>query len=465
VNSLIPVSTKFQTIAISTIIAIVVFIFDLIAPLGIAGGVPFVLFVLSGLWFRKRSAILYLAIFASILTILGYYFSPPGGIGWVVLTNRSYALVAIWAVAIALWWNWHKKFSPDLLENDARQNQLKPMLAYQEGVFVSVMVILIIVSTILVIYKIEAEARNDVSKSLNTSLESAHLGINKQLELHKNTATIWANNANIIAATKELLGVSVDVKSLVAHSVQLKLRTFLEPLLNTFGYRGFFIINKEDVNLASFRDVNIGLVNLLSKQGKFLEQIRSGRSLISLPQTSDTPLKDINGEIIENLPTMFVASPIKNEEGSIIAVLAFRLEPDESFTPVFEASRFGESGETYAFDNKGLMISESRFNEQLKQIGLINHRHSDLSIEIRDPMVNMLLGEKPSLPRNELPLTRMVKSAIAGERGSDFDGYNDYRGVPVVGAWLWDDKLSFGSGGYGLFCWWMCCLSGLGIPI
>ena len=27
---------------------------------------------------------------------------------------------------------------------------------------------------------------------------------------------------------------------------------------------------------------------------------------------------------------------------------------------------------------------------------------------------------------------------------TDLEGYNDYRGVPVAGAWLWDDDLGFG---------------------
>ena len=62
---------------------------------------------------------------------------------------------------------------------------------------------------------------------------------------------------------------------------------------------------------------------------------------------------------------------------------------------------------------------------------------SVLSIEIRDPGVNMVAGHRPVLRRAQQPLTRMAADAVQGNSGYDVDGYNDYREVPVVGAWRW----------------------------
>ena len=39
--------------------------------------------------------------------------------------------------------------------------------------------------------------------------------------------------------------------------------------------------------------------------------------------------------------------------------------------------------------------------------------------------------------RHDLPLTRMAADAIAGNAGVDVEGYRDYRGVKVAGAWKW----------------------------
>ena len=77
-------------------------IFDFSLPLGVGGGVPYVLLVLLGGWFPKPKHIIVLAIVGSIMTVFGYLFSPSGGISWVVLTNRGLALFVIWTTALLL---------------------------------------------------------------------------------------------------------------------------------------------------------------------------------------------------------------------------------------------------------------------------------------------------------------------------------------------------------------------------
>jgi two-component sensor histidine kinase len=78
----------------------VVFLIDISLPLGIAGGVPYVLVVLIALSIHARNAILYVAVLCSVLTVLGYFTSPIGGEPLKVLANRSLALFAIWSVAL-----------------------------------------------------------------------------------------------------------------------------------------------------------------------------------------------------------------------------------------------------------------------------------------------------------------------------------------------------------------------------
>ena len=80
--------------------AAAIFAFDLSYPLGVAGGVPYVVLVLLGLWWPRRAAAFDLAAVATALTVLGFYVSPPGGVLWMVLTNRTLALFAIWVTAV-----------------------------------------------------------------------------------------------------------------------------------------------------------------------------------------------------------------------------------------------------------------------------------------------------------------------------------------------------------------------------
>jgi serine/threonine protein kinase len=63
---------------------------------------------------------------------------------------------------------------------------------------------------------------------------------------------------------------------------------------------------------------------------------------------------------------------------------------------------------------------------------------------VRDPGGNLTTGHHPSVRRSKLPVTKMVAAAREGVAGVDVDGYRDYRGVPVVGAWDWFPKYGFG---------------------
>jgi len=95
--------TSFITILIAVAIATTVFALDVSLPLGVAGGVPYVALVLAGWWFSSRQTIFLLATAATVLTLLGLFLSPAGGVLWVVLLNRAYAIFAIWVTAIILW--------------------------------------------------------------------------------------------------------------------------------------------------------------------------------------------------------------------------------------------------------------------------------------------------------------------------------------------------------------------------
>jgi hypothetical protein len=151
-------------------------------------------------------------------------------------------------------------------------------------------------------------------------------------------------------------------------------------------------------------------------------------------------LNDEKGELRANLPTMLVVGPLRDDKGKPIAALGLRIRPEDQFTRILQVVRFGRTGETYAFDKNGMLISQSRFDDDLKQLGLLADlpdARSILTVEIRDPQVNMAEGLRPRLRRAEQPLTRLAADAVLGKDGFDADGYRDYRGAPSVGAWRW----------------------------
>ncbi len=292
---------------------------------------------------------------------------------------------------------------------------------------------------------ITANSRNEIGESLSTVLETTQQAVRSWVKEHRAAAQIWADSPEVRRLTKELLSGQHTEAALRKASAQNEIRAWLRPVQAGTNYLGFFIIGPDNMNLGSSRDKNLGSPNLLVKQEDFLATIRSGETAMSLPQPSDVPLPDENGILRERQPTMFVGAHIRDESGAIIAVLTFRINPGEDFTDIFQRGRLGTSGETYAFDKRGLLISESRFDDQLREIGLIEPDELGiLNVAIRDPGVDLVKGESSNMPESQRPLTRMAESAVAGSSGIDLDGYRDYRGVPVIGAWLWDADLGLG---------------------
>jgi PAS domain S-box-containing protein len=437
--------TSLGMIILTALIGVSVFILDLVSPLGVAGGVPYVFLVFFSWWFRERAAPLYLALVASALTYLGFIYSPLGTAEWIVATNRFYAITAIWLLALVIWIASKRQSNHQYHEIEINGfNFNRTIRTEREWVFVAVLSVVILASTWGVIQHIDENTKSDVAKSLQTALKTSQVSIRSQLEEQKKSAKVWAKDKQIIAAVGELIGLPTHAATLINSQAQKNLRTWLTPVFRTTGYRGFFIIGKNNLSLASTRDNNIGVTNLLSQQEGFLDKIWAGQTEISIPQISDVPLIGKSGDLIHDSSTMFVATPIKFADEKVKAILVFRIDPHDVFAPTFEHGRLGESGETYAFSKDGLMISESRFNDHLIKIGLLSSNHSDLKIMVRDPGINMVLGGKPRLPRNKQPLTRMAQNATVKQDGLDLTGYADYRGVPVVGAWLWDEQLNFG---------------------
>ncbi len=78
----------------------VIFVIDASIPLGIAGGVPYILVVLISLWSPRKKMPVYMAATGSLLTIIGFFISPVGGELWQVIANRFLAIFAIWTATI-----------------------------------------------------------------------------------------------------------------------------------------------------------------------------------------------------------------------------------------------------------------------------------------------------------------------------------------------------------------------------
>ena len=94
----------------------------------------------------------------------------------------------------------------------------------------------------------------------------------------------------------------------------------------------------------------------------FLAVRWKAKTCLSPPFPSVVAMKDDTGRTRTGVPTMFVAAPIRDESFQVVGVLGLRIRPERN-SAASSAWAVGETGETYAFDKDGLMVSDSRFDE------------------------------------------------------------------------------------------------------
>jgi signal transduction histidine kinase/CheY-like chemotaxis protein len=278
-----------------------------------------------------------------------------------------------------------------------------------------------------------------------------------ELTISNEILSVWAEqnfkkinslsvNPRLSSITENLLALPRTQDNLVQSGILTQVRHHLAKETADLEQRGFFIIAPDGISIASRRDANIGTKNLIAMQRNDLfMRVLQGETVLIPPIVSDVPLTNTKGKLVVAQSTMFFLAPIKNSADKVIAALSIRLDPDKSFTRYTRMSRFGNTGETYAIDKNGLMISSSRFDKQLREIGLIeNSQKSALNVYVRDPGGNLFEGHPMPANMNTQPYTLMAASIISEIDGVNVEGYRDYRGIYVMGAWLWNDKLGIG---------------------
>ncbi|MCD6597684.1 MAG: PAS domain S-box protein, partial [Bacteroidales bacterium] len=248
------------------------------------------------------------------------------------------------------------------------------------------------------------------------------------------------HDEELVRLSSQLLDVSRNFKQSRYDVVHKKLAEFF----NEHNYKGSFIIDLDLNNIGSEDTAFVGKSNIIANsRSTLLKEVFKGEVVFIPPILSDS--------IIEILPEnskssmMYFVVPITDTTNTVIAALIQKIDPAHGFSEILQLSHVGETGESYVFNRNGRMLSRSRFEKDLMELGIFQEdQFGNLSIEIRDPGGNLTTGFEPTLPRKNQPLTLMAASATKGEAGINVKGYHDYRGVDVMGAWQWIDEMELG---------------------
>ncbi len=317
---------------------------------------------------------------------------------------------------------------------------------------------------------IQSQLKAQLTATLTANVTALGIWTTNQTRL----ATALTEDSTVRNLASQILQAPVPSRREIQTRPEIqKFANDLRPRLAPLGYELAQLVNTNYVVVANSRRIQpIGHLPVSDAHtNKFAELFASSEPVIITPfkpnqlsqrragtniffQQRTNTLRSIDrpnvnaGRLRRGDATMMqVAAPVRDSDGVIVGALALIINPDKEFSHILSVARWGNSGETYAFDQTGLLISHSRFDEQLKQLGLLEATNSSSALNLRldDPGGDLTRGFHLTNTEDEShPLIRLVASAVDGGDEVDIIPSRDYRGVPVVGASCWLPQFGFG---------------------
>ena len=319
------------------------------------------------------------------------------------------------------------------------------LLKKQLWIWPIIAVVLLATIGFVVSNSIRQTMENSLRSELQTLLDVERAMLLKWFRVQESSAQTLANDPQVRQAVIQLVEADSETapdtavdKTKSTDEMRARLSKELEPGMDASDFIGYVLVDKQQKVIAAHSKGLIG--QTIPQYETFLTRALDGQSTVCPPFPSVVLQKDKNGQLRSGVPTMFVSAPVRDQNLQVVAALAMRIRPEKEFTDILQLGRIGQSGETYAIDKTGLMVSNSRFDEELILLGLIPDRedsHSILNVLVRNPGGNMVEGFRPQVRRAELPLTEAAASAVSGASDINMTGYRGYRGAPKVGAWSW----------------------------
>ncbi|ACJ29060.1 PAS domain protein [Shewanella piezotolerans WP3] len=360
-----------------------------------------------------------------------------------------YSLFAIIIIVVALFVFAIIISSRILKANDKELATRFSSKSFKRSIYIGLTILSIVLIAVIAMVTRFAEQKtlSELEYNLQTLLDSTHQRLFFWVDYELNSLQHVGKNKELVDLVEQLLILPRDKKSLVEASIQAQVRKFFSDRERESNSFGFFIISPDKISLSSRRDANVGGINIIQRQRPaLLEKVLQGESVFVPPIRSDVFFDGkLNTSIVDKPPTMFFAAPVINKNNQVIAIITKRVNFGGEFSTILSAGFIGHSGETYAVDKTGLLLSKVRFESQLRDIGLINQKQdASLNVRIANPGTNLLNANEAVSPNPNWPLTLMSAGIANKQSGMNLEGYNDYRGVKVVGSWLWDENLDMG---------------------
>ncbi len=297
--------------------------------------------------------------------------------------------------------------------------------------------------------QVDRVLRANLQNQLKATLDSNVAAVTNWLLLEQHEVAEWASHRQFLEHFTALRAAAGEPEAPIDELRKLppyaKVVDILTPLLDE-GVRAVHVTNTQGKMLATTRSELQERFRLTPLGVRLIAPVFLGQPIVLPPMLGSTLVENkIPG--ISDVPVILIGCPIFDDQKQVIGGLFATIESDQEFTRLLDLATPGKGYDTYAFGPQGQLLSASQYEPQLHALGVIDSDKkgsSVLQVEVRDPGVDLTAGYTSQLPLPQRPFTKMAAAAIVGGEGLDLDGYRDYRGVPVVGAWKWLTPYGFG---------------------
>ncbi len=173
-----------------------------------------------------------------------------------------------------------------------------------------------------------------------------------------------------------------------------------------------------------------------------LHRVAGGITVVSapmpLPRTAD-----VSGERLDaGEPFVTIATPVQDASGRYLGAVLF----DAPMAVRLDVSRTWKTGDVYLVRRDGVFASVPRFGSALMRSGVQAPGSGSpaFRLSVRDPGAPLRTIRTTPAAAARWPLTRAAALVTQGATEVDMDGYRNYRGATVVGAWTFIPEIDAG---------------------
>ena len=298
-------------------------------------------------------------------------------------------------------------------------------------------------------YQVEGSLRTNLENQLKATLDSNVAAVQFWLRLQQHEVAQLADHDQFREHFAALLAAAEPPDAPLEQLRQLppyaEVVDILTPLLDR-GVRAVNVTNAQGTTIATSRADLQQPFSFTPLGTRLIAPVFLGQQIVLPPIRGSTIVENkIPG--ISDVPIILIGCPIRDSRQRVAGGLFAAIASGNEFTELLNLASPSMGFDNYAFGPEGQLLSASQYEPQLYSLGMIDSAEpgaSVLKIQLRDPGVDLTAGQENKVPLEQRPLTKMAAAAVTGADGSDLDGYRDYRGVRVVGAWRWLKPYGFG---------------------